>query len=317
MSNRMSAPDRLRRLLAVLPWVAGVGGASLDEIADRFDYPRDRLQKDLLEVVFFVGVYPYEPGDLIEVTIDPDTERVTIEYADYFKQSLQLTPNEALALVGAGAGLIAASGNDDGPLARGITKLADLLDIAIGETVEVELGKGDPQTLSAVREAIEQTQVLRIDYYTHGRDDRTERSIEPVRVFARDGSWYVNAWCRRAEDDRVFRLDRIHAATLTDEVFTPRDIASGENFAPHPDDPRVTLVLDESAAWVADYYPVEESSTAEDGSVTVTLAVTAPRFLERILLQLGPHVEVVSATGDLPLDVGAAAARRVLARYRR
>lgn len=315
MSGRMSAPDRLRRLLSVLPWVAGVGGASLDEIAERFDYPRNRLQKDLLEVVFFVGVYPYEPGDLIEVTIDPDTEHVTIQYADYFKESLQLTPNEALALVGAGAGLIAASGDDDGPLARGIAKLADLMNIAVGETVDVQLGQADPQILSDVRDAIEQSRVLEIDYYTHGRDQRTTRSIEPVRLFARDGFWYVTGWCRLAESDRVFRLDRIHAATVHAEQFAPRDAAPTENFAPHRDDPRVVLRLDPAAAWVGDYYPVESSETADDGSAEVTLAITAERWLERLLLQLGSHVEVLSHTGDLPDDIAANAARRVLARY--
>lgn len=315
MNARMTAPDRLRRLLSVLPWVAGVGGATLDEIAERFDYPRSRLQKDLLEVVFFVGVYPYQPGDLIEVSIDPDTEHVTIEYADYFKRSLQLTPNEGLALVGAGAGLIASSGDEDGPLARGIGKLAALLGIDVGETVAVELGDADPQTLAAVRDAVDQTRVLDIEYYTYGRDEWTDRSIEPDRVSSRDGHWYVNAWCRLVDDERVFRVDRMRNVTLREEVFSARELEPATTFSPGADDPRVTLKLDPSAAWVVGYYPIESSTTHDDGSVTVTLAVTTPKFLERLLLQLGPHVEVVDRPEDVPADVAVGAARRVLARY--
>lgn len=320
--NRMTAPDRLRRLLAVLPWVAGVGGASLDEIASRFDYPRERLERDLLEIVQFVGVYPYTPGDLIEVFIDPDTEQVTINYADYFRQSLRLTPEEALALVGSGAALVAAAGEstddadaDAGPLARGIKKLADQLGIAVGETVDVDLGSGKPGVLQAVRDAVDRSMVLEIDYYSHGRDSRDTRSIEPVRVVARDGAWYVSAWCRSAEADRVFRLDRINAATVTEEVFAHRDSGAESHFAPDDDDPRITIELNEAAAWVANYYPVDSSEELPDGGARVVMAVTATRWIERLLLQLGPHATVTATTGDLPPDVAADAARQILRRY--
>jgi len=324
--SRMTAPDRLRRLLAVLPWVAGVGGASLDEIADRFDYPRERLERDLLEVVQFVGVYPYTPGDLIEVFIDPDSGQVTINYADYFRSSLRLTPEEALALVGAGAGLVAAAGGEGaepGPLARGIAKLASQLGVEVGETVDVQLGSGDPQILAIMRKAAEDSCVVSIDYYSHGRDSRSQRKIEPVRVFARDGAWYVSGWCRSAEAGRVFRLDRIHTADVTDEHFAPRESTSEDHFAPDPNDPRIVIELDQAAAWVADYYPVEAREDGENGSIVVTMAVTATSWIERLLLQLGPHAQVVSVenrTGgsgaDLSMDSTAQSARRVLERYR-
>jgi len=324
--SRMTAPDRLRRLLAVLPWVAGVGGASLDEIADRFDYPRERLERDLVEIVQFVGVYPYTPGDLIEVFIDPDSGRVTINYADYFKSSLRLTPEEALALVGAGAGLVAAAGGDSsepGPLARGIAKLATQLGVEVGETVDVQLGSGDPEILATMRSAAEHAHVVAIDYYSHGRDSRSRRDIEPVRVFARDGAWYVSGWCRSAEADRVFRLDRIHTAEPKDEQFAPRESTSEDHFAPDPSDPRMVIELDQSAAWVADYYPIEAREEGVDGSIVVTMAVTATSWIERLLLQLGPHARVLSVqnptgadSAALSMDPTAQSARRVLERYR-
>jgi len=319
--KRMTAPERLQRLLSVLPWVAGVGGASLDEIAERFDYPRSRLERDLIDVVQFVGVYPYTPGDLIEVFIDPETERVTINYADYFRQALRLTPEQALALVGSGAGLISASGDEDGPLARGIAKLADQLGIAVGDQVDVQLGTGSPATLSLMRSAVEGNQLVEIDYFSHGRNSRSHRQIEPSRIVAADGSWYVHAWCRKAEGERVFRLDRIHEATSTGETFAAREATDGALFSPSPDDPRITIDLDESAAWVASYYPVESAEPIRDGDgqetggVQVVLAVTAQPWIERVLLQLGPHAVVIAADDQLGTAVGANAAARVLERY--
>jgi predicted DNA-binding transcriptional regulator YafY len=52
-----------------------------------------------------------------------------------------------------------------------------------------------------------------------------------------------------------------------------------------------------------------------DGRLRVTFTVVGDRWLERVLLRLGPEAEVVSP-GDLR-DAGRDAARRVLARYGR
>jgi len=315
--NRLTAPDRLRRLLAIVPWVASVNGATLDEIAERFDYPRSRLERDLFDVVQFVGVYPYTPDQLIEVFIDPDSELVSINYADYFRQPLRLTPEEALALVGAGASLIAGAEASESPLATGIAKLAAQLGIEVGETVEVQLGSAAPDVLAAVRDAVDRQRRVELDYYSHGRDERTQRQVDPHRVFAQGGAWYVSGYCHLAGDTRVFRLDRVHEIALTETAFeAPDDATDNPLFAPDPSDPRVTLELAPPAAWVAGYYPHEEREVLDDGSVRVRLAVTATSWLERILLQLGPHATLIAGESDLGSEIAAGAARRILARYR-
>lgn len=315
--SRLTAPDRLRRLLAIVPWVASVNGATLDEIAERFDYPRSRLERDLFDVVQFVGVYPYTPDQLIEVFIDPDSGLVSINYADYFRQPLRLTPEEALALVGAGAGLIDGADVGDSPLATGIAKLAAKLGVEVGETVEIQLGSAAPDVLATTRAAVDNHTRVRLDYYSHGRDQRTQREVDPYRLFAQGGAWYLNGYCHTAEDARVFRLDRIHEITLTDVSFDlPVEAVEESFFDPDPDDPRVTLELAPAAAWVAGYYPHEEREALPDGSVRVRLAVTATSWLERILLQLGPHATVREDESDLGSGVAAAAAARVLERYR-
>ena len=92
--------DRMARLIAAIPWIVARDGALVDEIADRFDYPRDLLLDDLENVVFFVGVPPYTPDTLIEVQIDDDM--VWIRYADWFSRPMRLTSAESLALLAAG-----------------------------------------------------------------------------------------------------------------------------------------------------------------------------------------------------------------------
>ena len=86
---RLTAPERAARLLAIVPWIAASGGASLGAIADRFDYPRDRLASDLVNVVGMVEVYPYSPDAMIEVFVDPDTDWVSVSHDYYFNRPLR------------------------------------------------------------------------------------------------------------------------------------------------------------------------------------------------------------------------------------
>ena len=104
MSPRLTARDRLARLLAVIPWVAAHDGAALDDISERFDYPRDQLLADLQDVVFFVGVHPFTPDTLIDVDIRED--RVWIRYADWFAKPLRLTAEEGARLLTAGRSVL-------------------------------------------------------------------------------------------------------------------------------------------------------------------------------------------------------------------
>ena len=120
--SAIAATDRLARLVAAIPWIVAQDGVSIDEVAVRFDYPRQLLLDDLQNVVFFVGVPPYTPDTLIEVQIADDL--VWIDYADWFSRPMRLSGGEALALLAAGESALALDTQDEaGALARGLTKL--------------------------------------------------------------------------------------------------------------------------------------------------------------------------------------------------
>ena len=69
MNARLTAPDRLARLLAIIPYVAGRGPVPLDEVATRFSYPRADLVRDLTGVVGYVGVAPFTKETVLQVGI--------------------------------------------------------------------------------------------------------------------------------------------------------------------------------------------------------------------------------------------------------
>jgi proteasome accessory factor C len=314
MSPLPVAEHEIRRILALVPWIAAHPETTKDEIARRFGVSDAQLSADL-DLALMVGVPPYSPGDYVDVEED-DEGRITIRLADYFRRPLRLTPAEGFALLAAGRALLAVPGSDpDGPLASALEKLAGALALP---TVDVDVG--EPDFLAATRTAAEHNETVEIDYWSANRGELATRRIDPATPFFALGAWYVPAFCHRAGDDRLFRVDRIRALRPTGERFepAPSELAADDPdavFQPGADDPRVTVVLPPSASWVPESAPTESVETLDDGRLRVTLVVGEWAWLERLLLRLGPRAEVVEP--DALAALAPRAAARVLARYRR
>ncbi len=312
---RVTATERLQRILAILPWVVQHQGASIDEIVDRFGLSRDELVTDLDFVFYNVGLHPFTPDMLADVLIEEG--RVYVQLGDYFRRPLRLTHAEALTLLAAGRALSARPGSDpDGPLARAVTKLAAALGDGAERAVEVALGAADPEVLGAMQEAVAERRQVTIGYYSYGRDEATTRVIDPYRVLSNEGHWYVIAWCHTAHGERLFRIDRIRSVEPTGEHFEVPD-GAGDGSLDLSDSPRtVELVGPSSIGWVASTYPCDESEELSDGSVRIVLPVTATPWLERLLLRLDPSTVATDlGTGEALAGVARAAAERLLARY--
>ncbi|MGE3619464.1 MAG: helix-turn-helix transcriptional regulator [Acidimicrobiia bacterium] len=311
--GRPGAADRVRRVLEMVPWVARRDGPTRAEIRERFAITDAQLSDDLA-VVWYVGLPPYTPDSLIDVV--QEDGRVWIRYPDVFTRPQKLTPEQGLALLAAGASLLALPGSDQGgPLARGVAKLGAVLDVTGDGALEIDLGRGRTEIVEPLQRAVADHRRVALDYYAYGRDRRTSRVVDPVRLHAERGSLYLYAHCHLAGAPRWFRVDRIRHVEVLDETFEPPDQpAPAEVFEPSDDDPRVVLDLAPSAAWVADQYPMEDVRRAEDGALRVTCVVTAVPWLERLLLTLGPQARVVDGPAHL-VDAGRRAAGRVLERY--
>ncbi|MGH3851861.1 MAG: helix-turn-helix transcriptional regulator, partial [Pseudonocardiaceae bacterium] len=243
--SKLTADRRLSRLLALVPWVAARDGPRIEDVCSRFGCAESELVSDL-ESLFLCGLYPYTPDMLVDV--DFAEGRVWIRMAEFFVRPLRLTPAEAWVLVAAGQALLTAPGAEpDGPLARALTKLATALGVDPTNDLEISMGGASDPVMKAVRDAHRRAKQLEIEYYTLGRDEWTTRIVDPHEVFSTGGQWYLTAYCQRAEDERVFRLDRMRSATvLASSFLSPVDSNDrrGEGpvaYRPGPGDPRVTL----------------------------------------------------------------------------
>jgi proteasome accessory factor C len=309
---RPPAEERLRRILAVVPWVAAADGPLMADVCERFGYRSETELQEDLNLLFLCGVPPYTPDALIEV--DVADGRVWIRYADWWARPLRLTAAEALSLVAGSTALLASGAGDvEGPLARGLAKLAATLGVT-EEVVDVTLAATPLEPLRVLQGAAEDHHQVEIDYYAYGRDEQTTRTIDPHLVYSAAGQWYVAAYCHQAGADRLFRVDRVAGARRLDLTFSaPTPATAPPIFDPSPADPLIVMDLEAPAAWVASQYPTVSVDELPGGRLRVTLRVSGEAWLARLLLRLGPDATVVG--GDVSLGV-AAAARRILDRYR-
>lgn len=316
--SRTTAADRVERILSILPHLATTQGERLDDLAERFGVDPEELRQDLELCFYRVGVHPFTPDALVEVLIDEDDDTVTVHFGDYFARPLRLTPDEALRLLAAGRAVLESQGDaPDAVLASAVAKLADVVGEHRPGALDVSLGDADPEVLRTVGEAVEQRRRLRLDYYSHGRDVRSERDVDPWALQSDEGHWYLTGWCHQAADRRVFRVDRIAAATPTGEGFPPPDVPSGPPVDLAEAAAAVELLVPPEAAWVADAYPTEAVERLDDGRLRVVLRVAATPWLERLLLRLGPGVQARELDSGTSLDgMRARAATRLLERYR-
>ncbi|MDZ7732468.1 MAG: WYL domain-containing protein [Acidimicrobiia bacterium] len=141
--------------------------------------------------------------------------------------------------------------------------------------------------------------------------------VEPQRVYAHDGQWYLAAHCRRAGGDRIFRLDRIESAEVLDEIVeTTTARPDHADFAAAPEARRVVLELTPRARWVPEQYPCEEVEELDDGGIRVTfVAATTSVARAAAARSSGPRC----AHSTTPRRRGRWPTRPVgcLARYRR
>jgi predicted DNA-binding transcriptional regulator YafY len=297
---------RLRRLLVMLPWLMERGRVPLSEMAAVFKVGEKDLVRDL-ELASMCGIPPFL-DEMVDVFIDDGWVEAGIPRL--FTRPLRLTAQEGFSLLAAGQAAMGLPGADpSGPLARALAKLEAGLD-AVG-ALRVDLAR--PPLLDAVTAAVERSERLSIGYWSAYRDAHTERLVEPLRVYAESGRWYVVVDDLTSGGERLLRIDRIESLMPTGERFTARAVdVPADPIVGDAED--VTMHLPGSAQWVVESYPTSTVATDTHG-ITVTLPITGDPFLVRLALRVGPEARVVAPTGRD--GVVRDAARRLADRYRR
>ena len=186
----------------------------------------EQLLRDL-RVLLMCGLPGGYPDDLIDVDLDaleePEGDGVIrVSNADYLSRPLRLSPTEASALIVAAAGAARERATDE--TREVVDRALGKLETAVAEgAAAAQAGRsgrrgrraGRAPRGAGRRDRPRQRQV-RLRYYVPSRDEESERVVDPRGVVTANGFDYLDAWCHSAEAPRLFRLDRIHEATVLD-----------------------------------------------------------------------------------------------------
>jgi proteasome accessory factor C len=273
-------------------------GVRLSELSALFGLQENDLAQDL-NLLFLSGVPPYGPGDLIDVEIDEDGG-VWIGMAEYFARPLRLTRSEAMSLYLRGKALLGSAGLEEAAaLESALQKIERELGAetlgALAGRVAVGGTRRQEAALDVLRTAIRDHRTVSIEYYAAGRDELTNRDIDPEQLFTAIGNWYVVAWDHRSAEERTFRADRIRSAKESGEGFEPRGLpgAGRPLYSRSAQDARVRLCLAPAARWVAEYYVTESVRERPDGRIEVAFPARDLEWVVKLVLRLGGEAEVL------------------------
>lgn len=76
--------------------------------------------------------------------------------------------------------------------------------------------------LEIVKTALQESRLLSFEYVAH-HENKTARTVEPYQLVLKSSHWYLQGYCHKRSDYRLFKLSRISRLQIQEETFTPRD----------------------------------------------------------------------------------------------
>lgn len=311
----MTSRDQVERMLTLVPYLRTRDQIPVSQVADEFGVPVKQIIVDL-NALWFCGLPGGMPGDLIDIDMDAleGDGVVRLDNADYLPRPPRLRTNEAIALQVALRAIRESAEPEQADVIDAL--LAKLDSVTHAEApVAIQIERGDRQTHQTISDAVDDGTRVRIEYAGVHRDEITERTIEPNRMFVAEGHTFVRSWCLASDDWRVFRLDRILRADATGEQAAIRS-AGGDLFTIAENASWAELELAPDAWHIADLRGAELLDPGNDDGATskrVRLPGASLAWLRRLVLSHAGDVRVLGPP-ELVDDV-AMHARRALRQY--
>ncbi|MBI4374067.1 MAG: transcriptional regulator [Deltaproteobacteria bacterium] len=157
------------------------------------------------------------------------------------------------------------------------------------------------ETIDLINKAVleQKTAVIR---YRPMKGDEGDRRIDPYYVWFMGGTIYIVAYCHERKEIRLYLLDRIAKARLTEDHFKVPSDFSIEEFTSgrfrvmggEPTDVRIRF-----DSYIAPYvkertwHPSQQLEEMKDGSVVLSMNVEGIEEIRSWVLSFGSHAEVM------------------------
>ena len=76
--------------------------------------------------------------------------------------------------------------------------------------------------LEIIKSALQENKLLTFEYIAH-HGNKTTRTVEPYQLVLKSSHWYLQGYCYKRNDFRLFRLSRMSNLQIQEEIFAPRE----------------------------------------------------------------------------------------------
>lgn len=207
-----------------------------------------------------------------------------------------LSKEEQNEIISALQGLSATSYPD---LNHVLNKLSNLFGTKQNNWIEVDYSdwsNSQKDKFNLIKTAVLQKRVLKFQYY-NSFGEKTSREVEPLQLWFKNKSWYLKAFCRKKNDIRTFKLNRIKDLSILNEQFArelPRDLVSIQENKPQIPQETIKLKISGTQAYrVYDEFDEEQIQKEKDGSFIVTMTYPEDDWVYGLILSYGNYAKVL------------------------
>jgi proteasome accessory factor C len=312
------APRQIHDLLLLVSYVRRNEGAPVEEVAAHLGVDRRELLR-YVDTLLMCGKPPFLPDDFILISVENDRIYVDIDQA--LGHPVRLTAQEALAISVALRALEDSGSELYGQAARSALgkikahlseDVAELLS-QVEHRIAVEgTARGAEERLDLLRQGQESHHRVEVDYFSASSQKLSTRSLAPYLLVQHLGYWYVIAHDSAHNEVRIFKVERIREARLTEETFeVPADFdmekfRSDRMLMPgQPLEMARIRFFGEAARTVEDTLVARKVEPQDDGSVIADVEYANGDWLASWVLSHGRDAEVLE-----PVELRDAVRRR-------
>ncbi|MBU5348191.1 helix-turn-helix transcriptional regulator [Paenibacillus lautus] len=213
--------SKSKRLMELMMTVNRMRKFTVRELADQFDVSSRTILRDLQElselgVPLYSEVGPHGGYQVLKERILPpiafsEEEAVAMFFASHALRHYLFLPFEAES----STALQKFYYYMPGDVRDRIDQMKNRVDFL------THTRRQKAESLGVLLDAAVDQRVVTVEYET--KEGYTERSLQPVGIYASNGFWYCPAYCFLREDFRLFRCDRMQTVVYDTTGIEPRD----------------------------------------------------------------------------------------------
>ena len=273
------------RLFQIVYYLLDRGGATAPELAEKFEVSVRTIYRDI-DALSGAGIPIYaEAGRNGGIRL----------MSDFVLDKAVLSKEEKQEILTALRSIHAAKSADG---SQTLQKLSAIFQLGSEDWLEVDFSRWgnegfDSEKFELLKSAVIHCKSVQISY-AGSCEEISERTVQPHKLIYKARAWYLQAFCMRRQDWRLFKLNRILDLAVLEEGFPRRSDPKPMEAVEGVYLPVMLRFPGEMAYRVFDEFDRTQVQRQVNGDLLVCANMPMDEWLVGFLLSFGTKVEILS-----------------------